>query len=243
MSEVRVNVVSPRSAANVDFGGIDPPAYLGQALAIEQSVADRFSSLDGTVINSADPTNVFTSGNIAGQLLELYNAILAAKNPVGTVVQGVWTAAPAGTVELNGQVVNRVGTHANLYALAVANGMIIDETTWLASNRTLFSLSSSGTTFRVPDYRGVFLRAMNAGRTLSSYQADALQNITGTFGAAHGGTANNSGAFAADSTGVNHVTAGTSGTDPSWSFDASRVARTSTETRPINVALLTCMYY
>lgn len=103
--------------------------------------------------------------------------------------------------------------------------------------------------------RGRFIRGVDSAGTLDpsgtravgSLQADALQNLTGTV-SFRGGEANSifggmSGVFAASSQALSHTALPITGTSPTLgvaTFDASRVARTSTETRPVNVALLYC---
>lgn len=99
--------------------------------------------------------------------------------------------------------------------------------------------------------RGRFLRGIDptgtndSVRAAGNVQADALQNIEGYFR-----TINRrvfSAASGAFFTGGNDVTNLPSGSDNGTSpqevhFDASRVARTSDETRPKNVAVRFCMY-
>lgn len=96
-------------------------------------------------------------------------------------------------------------------------------------------------------YAPVVLIHANA-RALGSYQADALQNITGTIvsrkfsDTAHGMISNATGAFAyglsAGKPGSSAVAGAPSTTRQDIStFDASLVARTSTETRGMNTAL------
>jgi phage-related tail fiber protein len=100
----------------------------------------------------------------------------------------------------------------------------------------------------LPDLRGEFIRGLDTvgtidpGRSLLSRQADAIQNIVGTFGRTQ--LFNNytaSGPFeAADQL-------GSVGLSPSpnenvgygavsWTFDTSRTVRTAAETRPRNIA-------
>lgn len=127
-----------------------------------------------------------------------------------------------------------------------ANGAALSRTTyaWLFGKiGTAYGVGDGATTFNVPDLRGEFLRGLDdgrgvdTGRSLGSSQADALQNITGTF--AQGGLGTNTGAFQQSST----FTGVGQGAQPNYvsSFDASRVARTAAETRPRNVAGLYCI--
>ena len=99
--------------------------------------------------------------------------------------------------------------------------------------------------FRLPPGAGIFDRGYDdgagydSGRVFGSYQDDALQNITGTFGDVIDVSA--SGAFAIS--GGSGTKGGVGGTQRIISFDASRVARTAAETRPKNVALLPIVKY
>lgn len=104
----------------------------------------------------------------------------------------------------------------------------------------------------LPEARGEFLRVwddgrgVDAGRALLSAQLDALQNITGAFSSNDNNTQVGTlgaltGVFAGD-TSINRVpvwtgTAVTAGSRyAAATFDASRVARTATETRSRNIA-------
>ncbi|HDL7838380.1 TPA: tail fiber protein [Yersinia enterocolitica] len=102
---------------------------------------------------------------------------------------------------------------------------------------------------KLPDLRGEFIRGfddgrgIDANRTLLSAQTDALQNITGgingvseSMGSAP--ESNFSGAFAkTDSVGNDNTPHHTDITHcGSFDFDASRVVRTATETRPRNIS-------
>lgn len=99
--------------------------------------------------------------------------------------------------------------------------------------------------------RGRFLRGIDNGagndpsgtRPAGSIQDDTLQNITGTIatGIRYGSIAG-TGVFDAPVAKNSLIFTGTPGAGfiPEFTFDASRVARTSTETRPKNVAVLYC---
>jgi len=100
----------------------------------------------------------------------------------------------------------------------------------------------------VPDLRGEFVRGwdhgknVDTGRTIKSSQSDSIQNISGQF--AIGGTEQQvygaTGSFY--DTGIRGGGFGTghdnNPTNPYVGFDASRQVRTSTETRPRNIALM-----
>lgn len=107
--------------------------------------------------------------------------------------------------------------------------------------------------FRLPESRGEFERGwdhgrgVDAGRAIGTSQLDALQNITGSMGdvpaSLNGGTGTfGTGAFKSNVSGIGQNADGASTNVARWySFDASLVARTSTETRGRNVAVVMCI--
>ena len=109
-----------------------------------------------------------------------------------------------------------------------------------AINATTYPILASLYGSNLPDMRGVFIRGwdngrgLDSGRALLSYQLDALQNITGSLGGLRVGTLQ--GAFFLDGLESQSITGATGTGFPSVGFDASKVVRTSTETRPKNVA-------
>ncbi|WP_339521547.1 phage tail-collar fiber domain-containing protein [Pseudomonas sp. EL_65y_Pfl2_R96] len=100
--------------------------------------------------------------------------------------------------------------------------------------------------FRLPDGRGEFLRGwdhgrgVDGGRTIGSYQVDTLQNITGTFDGYLDITAAG-GAFMLSNMSTSSTPLNQKGAYHGVYFDASKVARTSTETRPRNLAVMWCI--
>ena len=147
--------------------------------------------------------------------------------PTSAVMAFAGGGPPSGWLYCDGQAVSRT-TYAALFA-------IISIT---------YGAGNGSTTFNVPDLRGAFIRGHDNGRGLDpsrgfgSYQEDALQNITGTAGrfqSSFAGTTN-SGAFTLSSSSA-QVGGGGSGAYQTVDFNASLVARTSTETRPKNYAL------
>lgn len=107
---------------------------------------------------------------------------------------------------------------------------------------TKFGSGNGSTTFNLPDYRGCVLRVLDdgrgydSGRAIGTYQADAMQPITGGWlgtedaykwvdGAIYSG-----GAYGSSETHHGHV-----GTK--MLFDSSRVVRTASETRMKNYSI------
>jgi microcystin-dependent protein len=90
------------------------------------------------------------------------------------------TVAPAGFLALSGQLISRTGIYANLWTFAQASNNIITESTRTAANIGAFTTGDGATTFRVPDARGIQIRALDngkgtdAGRTIGSYQTDSF---------------------------------------------------------------------
>jgi hypothetical protein len=110
-------------------------------------------------------------------------------------------------------------------------------------------VGNGSTTFTTPDLRGEFLRGIDsnkgtdpdyATRSVGSVQADTMQLITGSFAIDDRQTLA-TGAFQIGDWG--DYGSGSTGSGNAVTFDSSRVARTSTETRPHNVAVLYCIRY
>lgn len=116
---------------------------------------------------------------------------------------------------------------------------------------TAFNKGDEGAgNFRLPESRGEFLRGwdhgrgVDAGRAVGSYQLDALQNITGNWSAFQATSVgqSHSGAFRGTGSYSYPQPTGTVVNGPvSVNFDASLVARTSTETRGRNLAVVWCI--
>ena len=135
-------------------------------------------------------------------------------------------------------------------------GQLLTRTTYpdlFAAIGTIFNVGGEAVTdFRLPDLRGSFQRgwdngrSLDAGRTFGTTQQDALQNITGTWYSFPNTAAVGPFGAAGAITGSTAPTAGTPSGTPSgaavqFNFNASNVARTASETRPHNVALLFCI--
>jgi microcystin-dependent protein len=156
--------------------------------------------------------------------------------PVGTVIAFAGNAAPIGYFEAVGADLSRVA-YADLFAVF----------------GTTFGSGDGSTTFGTPDLRGYFIRGwdhgrgIDSGRAFGSIQQDALQNITaGGLGGGHSNSSplnNVTGAFTRTTNNQNANHVGGVIDYGMIGFDASLVARTSTETRPLNIALMYCIKY
>ncbi|HEY9270011.1 phage tail protein [Achromobacter sp.] len=169
------------------------------------------------------------------------------------------SSIPAGQIPQDGQTVSRA-TYPDLAAMVIAGTLpVVSEATWQSDpkQRGKYTLGDGSATIRLPDLNGksagslgaVVWRgdgAMSAGEG-GVIQRDALQNITGTFLGRPGGAAGQAGPLIGGSgafnqtiqTGGNGVTGmpatGTLLPGDVMTFDASRVVRTATETRPLSV--------
>ena len=143
--------------------------------------------------------------------------------------------------------------YAGLWGYARENSLVVTQAVWTANIGGHYFVDVNGTQFRCPDLRNQFRRFTGTdadtanARGLGSRQQDAIQHISGSSGfrsasaVAGAGTGSTSGAFAyatrAGSAGASELVLGNAAYNADvLSFDASRVARTSSETRTTNVA-------
>lgn len=144
--------------------------------------------------------------------------------------------------------------YARLWGYAQENGLVVSQSVWAANIGAHYFADVDADNFRAPDLRNRLRRYSGtdvdtaAARTLGTAQRDALQQITanagfrpigsgggagtgGGVGGAFGYTIRTGAAGASEiSLGANQYNA------DGLTFDASRVARTSSETRPLNTA-------
>lgn len=138
-----------------------------------------------------------------------------------------------------------------------ANGSAISRTAYKELFEAIGETYGEGdgsSTFNIPDLRGYFPRfwddgkGIDEGRAFGSLQEDAMQKIEGSFGNELIRVFNNvSGAFSGRAGNGKHFMQFTN-TDTgvqysAFNFDSSLIARTSTETRPKNIALVAWIKY
>ena len=264
---IQTTTITPTNGVSVNFGGSAVPTYAGSPMVSQ-------GNLPTTPVGDAG--GYFANDNLGAQLQEIAAAFqtltpgttgsMAAiikqfyriANPVGKVVTGYWNTAPAGTLFLNGVLVSRTA-FPELWAYVNSNSLALSEASWAAAGgQTFFSVGNGVDTFRLPDLRGEFIRAwdngrgIDSGRTLGSWQADALQNIQGWFGCddrvagdlgAIGGASNPFYNNTSLHGGGDTTAQGGDGARYEVGFDASRNVRTASETRPRSVSLAAAIYY
>ncbi len=166
---------------------------------------------------------------------------------IGSLLLDTQPTPRAGYIKSGVQNLSRT-TYAALRAWAQHNGLMVVPGVWTAGSIQCAD-NADGTTFRIYDVRGEFIRVwddnrgVDSGRVFGSTQQDAQQNITGGFSLVTGSATACTGPFRADGPPVSHITTTVSGTDPSITFDASRVVRTAQENRPRSSALLAAIKF
>lgn len=173
---------------------------------------------------------------------------------VGCFTWGTTETPRPWEADLIGQTVDRNDPkYTALYWWAQTTGRFIAAGSWTAG--TYFFSEMGGTLFRLPDLRNMFIRATGTNldtanaRGLGSKQADALQNATGVIYTRQIDTGAGIPIITPASSGVfQTVVNATSGATAAMaavtdrglertSFDLSRVARTSVESRGTNSAM------
>ena len=211
---------------------LDESVFTSDALA-DSTLTTSSGKLKVNIITS---TQLATSSVTANAIAD--GAVTQAKTndsliPSGAIMAFAMNGAPTGWLAANGTAVSRT-TYSNLFSTI----------------GTTYGAGDGSTTFNLPNLSGIFVRGSGSqtiggvsySRSFSTNQNDALQNITGTVGEfdAAFGTTVATGAFTTTQT-TKTTGGGGAGKYLTANFDASRVARTSTETRPANIALLYCI--
>ncbi|WP_165675542.1 phage tail protein [Metapseudomonas otitidis] len=255
-------MIAKSSAEGLDYSRSVALLRAGDTLCIQSrpggSVAHRFR-VTGELVDSGAYRSVpvvYVSG--AGGVPASNALLQVLMTPAGASDMGMpllsvqwWVSRasiPAGCAPADGQLLSRA-LYPDVWA-AIRDGKVpkTTEATWSSdpTQRGMFTEGDGSTTFRMPDYNGkaagslgaLFMRgdgALSAGGA-GAIQRDALQNITGYLGGTRSDAPASAatGVFAAGSSAGNFTGGG--GQLSNVDFDASRVARTAVETRPLNVA-------
>ena len=196
----------------------------------------------GTVTATSFKTSTASTGFLKADGNVDTNTYITQAVPVGAVFHFAASTAPTGYLKANGDhIPNGVGEVQGVTANFSALYEILGNTYGLHQD------------FRkLPDLRGEFIRGWNdgkatdSGRVFGSPQDDAFQNIVGVLGNMWGfegdGT---SGALSSIISGSSNQPGTGGNLSRAVSFNAANSigARTATETRPRNIALLACIKY
>ena len=197
----------------------------------------------GNLTASSFKTSTASTGFLKADGTVDTNTYITQAVPVGSVFHFASSTPPTGYLKANGDTVtNGPGTVQGVTANFSALYAILGET--------------YGAAGKLPDLRGEFIRGWvdgrsdtDTGRTFGSFQDWAIENITGSFqssgGFSAGSLTGGTGVFTTSDPAVAFL----NGTQGSYTFNrtlnmnASSQVKTSTETRPRNVALLACIKY
>lgn len=223
----------------------DAPIVLGTtALAFEMAVgrtgisAGSYANVTvdkyGRVIAGTNPTTLAGHGITDTYTKDEITAMIAQASalPVGSMLPFPRAVVPPGFLEVESE---------SLYSAAAFPDLA--EYLGGAFNRA----GDPEGYFRLPESRGEFFRGwdhgrgVDAGRAIGNYQLDAMQNIVGNVGGVRNDSASitPSGPFTVVSEAGNFTNGGARLT--SVAFDASKVVRTASETRPRNMAVMWCI--
>jgi microcystin-dependent protein len=185
------------------------------------------------------------------------SSLVASKDyvPLGSIHWFPSLSYPDKYLPLEGQFLSRE-TYSALWAFAQASSNLVSDADWVLGNQNgAFSDGDGVTTFRLPDYRGYFLRNYDSEQSvdtdrasLGETQGDAIRNITGSIDAVSetfGDNAVVTGVFQKLPEARNVETfanADTGGDVGQLLFDASLVVPTADEVRPKNVAAVACIF-
>ena len=220
-------------------GTLAVSASNGAILTVDSSTATGLAwktsiNTTGIITASSFKTSTASTGFLKADGTVDTNTYITQAVPVGSVFHFASSTPPTGYLKANGNTVtNGVGTVQGITADFSALYAILG--------------STYGSAGKLPDLRGEFIRGWVDDRTglgtqvgFGQTQDWAIENITGAYAGESRGSGG--GAFADVQGGDGGFNGGGAG-PTSWDFDASRVVKTSTETRPRNVALLACIKY
>lgn len=169
--------------------------------------------------------------------------------PTGTILDYTGLNAPDGYLIANGAEISRT-TFSQLYQWAVANGLIIPQSSIPTTAHGYFGSGDGSTTFTIPDLRGVFKRSADlssnrGGADARVYQDSGLPNITGIVMEREQVPNENTGAFYTDGSRGGRYRL-EDGAGYYTRFDASRsssVYGRSTDVRPRSVTTIPILKY
>lgn len=240
-------------------------AFSGTALTASSSILEILNAMPAKsrFIRISDASTPFVvNGQHVSGMMEIFKpdgnfAELLISSSTGLRYRCAWEAASGITPWVSdiGTPAGIISTYAGESAplgYLLCHGQTVSTTTYAALFAAIgYTYGGSGTSFKLPDLRGVFLRGHDAGRgvdsgrKLGTVQQSGAPNITGhIYGAYHGyGQWQLSGAFC-NPVREGWATRGGGGGDPaniSFDFDASKSSGVYqsgiSEVRPVNIAI------
>ncbi len=195
----------------------------------------------------ADIDDFFSGQSVTGKKQVDWSNVIhrPASTNVGNIGLYVEPSAPTGVLYLNGATISR-STFPELWSWVSAHSASILND----SNQAAWGSGDGNTTFRLPDWRGLFLRMAGYNSTFKQHNGskynggallqvllDQIENITANWNSAvSSGSWNSNGAVYGIGNGSAEWNAwGHNGTRAY--FNAGRVVRAGAETRPVSVAV------
>lgn len=137
------------------------------------------------ILNVIRAGGLVPDGADLSQMITVIQTLIGASGlKPGDIVMGSGTSVRAGTITANGALLSRAAYPA-LFAFAAAEGLV-SEAAWSADSQGRYSVGDGATTFRIPDYRGMFLRAHDDGAGVDAGRAIGSRQASQNAGHAHG---------------------------------------------------------
>jgi phage-related tail fiber protein len=159
--------------------GASLPKINGNFAALSAAVCELSASVPDASVNVFDSPTIDLDWNASTRTLSATTSVV----PVGSVMAFPSTTAPSGWIKLNGASLSR-STYSNLWTFAQASGNLVTDTAWYSTSATgSFSQGDGSTTFRLPDFRGEFVRAwddsrgIDSGRGIGVWQKGSLMAV------------------------------------------------------------------
>jgi microcystin-dependent protein len=224
--------------------------YTTDSVVRESGTVNLYKSIANE--NTGNPLSDATKWALCGNLSNIpATPALSASVMVGSISAFPCNTAPSGWLECNGSLVSRT-TYSALWNFAQTSGNITaNDGAWTAGK---FSPGNGTTTFRIPDFRGYFVRgwantgSIDSGRIIGSTQNDGFASHTHTAtvtdpGHSHTSNQNFMGG------GGNFVVLTklpgnqpvTNGEPATTNISVNNSSTGGTETRPINISLMYCI--
>lgn len=163
--ELSVNngTVNLPAAADCPAGATYSFRVVAPAVNVVPYGSDVIVNAQGDVVSLLQVARGDTLVLVRNSTANWYVVSFGMRMPAGMVSFFVGNVAPAGWLKMNGALLSRAAYPA-LWTFAQATGGVVSEAEWAAGFSGRYSTGTDGTNFRLPDARGLFLRAFDDGR-------------------------------------------------------------------------------